>query len=293
MWPARDDKRAFAECYELGEQIGKGANAAVYACTLRADGSTWAVKVVRVGGLQGGGAVGGGTEENGARQAEVMRHVDHPNIIRLAEYFESADEVHLVTELATGGELFDRIVARYGAGGSGDVAAAAASKPAVGYSEHDARGWTLQILRALGHMHKRGIAHCDLKPENILFASSTGPGGNSNSGGGGSGNGFDSSVASSSSNSNSSSSNTDVIKVADFGFAQLMPRDAMLRKMCGTSTYVAPEVLNGAGMIVHSLCLSLSVSLSLPLSLSPSLPLPLSLSVCPETNISRRLRHRG
>jgi calcium/calmodulin-dependent protein kinase-4 len=56
-------------------------------------------------------------------------------------------------ELVTGGELFDRIVAR----GS--------------YTEKDAADCIRQISDALAYMHKSGICHRDLKPENILYQS--------------------------------------------------------------------------------------------------------------------------
>ena len=39
------------------------------------------------------------------------------------------------------------------------------------YSEDDARRIVRQLLLALSHLHKQGVAHCDVKPENILFTS--------------------------------------------------------------------------------------------------------------------------
>ena len=59
----------------------------------------------------------------------------------------------LVMELVTGGELFDRIVAK----GS--------------YTEKDAAGVIMQLCDALKYMHEKKIVHRDLKPENILCAS--------------------------------------------------------------------------------------------------------------------------
>jgi calcium-dependent protein kinase len=62
-----------------------------------------------------------------------------------------------VTELCTGGELFDRIIAK--------------TQSAEGhFSEHDAANLVNDILDAIAYCHDvKGIVHRDLKPENFLF----------------------------------------------------------------------------------------------------------------------------
>jgi calcium-dependent protein kinase len=65
--------------------------------------------------------------------------------------FEGTRHLHLVQELCTGGELFDRIIAR------------------GHYSENDAAILVRKILLAVKHCHDRDICHRDLKPENFLF----------------------------------------------------------------------------------------------------------------------------
>lgn len=65
--------------------------------------------------------------------------------------FEGNRHLHLVTELCTGGELFDRIIAR------------------GHYSEADAAVLVRKICDAVKHCHDRDICHRDLKPENFLF----------------------------------------------------------------------------------------------------------------------------
>lgn len=44
------------------------------------------------------------------REIDILRTMDHPNIIKLVDVFEDDKYLHLVTELCTGGELFDRII---------------------------------------------------------------------------------------------------------------------------------------------------------------------------------------
>lgn len=78
--------------------------------------------------------------------------MDHPNIIKFHDVCEGPRHIHIITELCTGGELFDRIIAR------------------GHFSEADAATLIRKILSAVAHCHDRGICHRDLKPENCLFA---------------------------------------------------------------------------------------------------------------------------
>ncbi|EYU42904.1 hypothetical protein ABFS82_14G176400 [Erythranthe guttata] len=88
----------------------------------------------------------------------VMRRIvedvsPHPNVIHLHDVCEDGSGVHLILELCSGGELFDRIVA----------------KPR--YSEAEAAAVVRQIANGLTALHRAGIVHRDLKPENCLFLS--------------------------------------------------------------------------------------------------------------------------
>jgi len=83
----------------------------------------------------------------------VFYRLDHPNVVKLLEAYESKSYVYLVMELVTGGELFDRIVEK----GS--------------YTEKDAADLIKQVLSAVNYMHESGVVHRDLKPENLLYFS--------------------------------------------------------------------------------------------------------------------------
>jgi len=91
------------------------------------------------------------------REIEILQTVDHPNIIKLVDVYEDEKFLHLVTELCTGGEMFDRIIAK--------------TKSEEGhYSEADAATIMRKILDAIDYIHTvHNICHRDLKPENFLF----------------------------------------------------------------------------------------------------------------------------
>ena len=88
--------------YELKALIGKGAHSRVLRVENRATRQPYALKVVykpRAAGMWE-------TELN------VLSRVNHPYIIHLIEALESEDRLYVVVELATGGELFERIISR-------------------------------------------------------------------------------------------------------------------------------------------------------------------------------------
>ena len=88
-------------------------------------------------------------------EIEVLKRVRHPNIIGLIDIFESQSQVFLVCDLATGGELFEQIIAKgY-------------------YTEKNAAQLVKQILEGVNYLHSIDIVHRDLKPENLLFKDST------------------------------------------------------------------------------------------------------------------------
>jgi len=84
-----------------------------------------------------------------SNEIDILRAMDHPNIVRVHEKFVAEDAVYLVTELCVGGDLYAR-------------------SP---YTEGQAAHIVSQMLLALAYMHKRNICHRDLKHENILFTS--------------------------------------------------------------------------------------------------------------------------
>ena len=89
------------------------------------------------------------------REVNLMIKLDHPNIIKLYEYYENEKSIYLIMELCTGGELFDRIVDN--------------TENGIQYTEKQAANLFRQMMDAINYCHKNGIVHRDLKPENLLF----------------------------------------------------------------------------------------------------------------------------
>lgn len=84
-------------------------------------------------------------------ELEMLQRTRHPHIVRFVDWFESKDKFYIVTQLATGGELFDRICEK------------------GRFTEKDASQTMRQIIDAVNYLHKKDIVHRDLKPENLLY----------------------------------------------------------------------------------------------------------------------------
>jgi calcium-dependent protein kinase len=91
------------------------------------------------------------------QEVDIMKELDHPNIIKLIDTHEDDTYLHLITELCLGGELFDRIILK-------------TQSPEGKFSEKDASKLIASILDAIRYCHSKNIVHRDLKPENCIFS---------------------------------------------------------------------------------------------------------------------------
>ena len=83
--------------------------------------------------------------------------MDHPHIIKLYDVYEDTSNIHLITELCTGGELYDRVVEK-------------AESEEGHFHEDDAAILIRDILDGISYCHDVAkIVHRDLKPENFLL----------------------------------------------------------------------------------------------------------------------------
>ncbi|WQF87058.1 Putative serine/threonine-protein kinase, active [Colletotrichum destructivum] len=154
------------ERWDLLEKMGDGAFSNVYRArdTTGEHPGECAIKVVRkyeMNSMQGNKHLHpdfkkvpkAAERANILKEVQIMRQLDHPNIIKLIDFSESRQYYYIILELAPGGELFHQIVRL------------------TYFSEELSRHVIVQVAQALEYLHEeRGVVHRDIKPENILFS---------------------------------------------------------------------------------------------------------------------------
>ena len=93
------------EKYRIGSKIGDGAFGSVRKVTHRTSGELRAVKTIHKKSLR--------TEEEKRtffNEVGVLKNLDHPNILKLYEFYQDSRNYYLITEYCSGGELFERII---------------------------------------------------------------------------------------------------------------------------------------------------------------------------------------
>ncbi|KAK6207409.1 Calmodulin-dependent protein kinase cmk2 [Pestalotiopsis sp. IQ-011] len=130
--------------YRFGRTLGAGT----YGIVREADGPTGkvAIKIILKKNVKG-------NERMVYDELDMLQRLKHPHIVRFVDWFESRDKYYIVTELATGGELFDRICEQ------------------GKFTEKDASQTIKQVLTAVDYLHRNNVVHRDLKPENLLYLS--------------------------------------------------------------------------------------------------------------------------
>ncbi|POR32064.1 Calcium/calmodulin-dependent protein kinase, partial [Tolypocladium paradoxum] len=137
--PESYDKKAK---YRFGRTLGAGT----YGVVREADGPTGkvAIKIILKKNVKG-------NEKMVYDELDMLQRLKHPHIVQFVDWFESRDKFYIVTQLATGGELFDRICDQ------------------GKFTEKDASQTIKQILSAVHYLHNNDVVHRDLKPENLLY----------------------------------------------------------------------------------------------------------------------------
>ncbi|KAJ8035549.1 Serine/threonine-protein kinase DCLK3 [Holothuria leucospilota] len=181
-------ERDVLDRYKLGEKIGDGNFADVHVGILRQTGEEFAIKKVDKSKLKG-------KESMIENEIAILNEIDHPNVVKLYEEYETEKYIYLVMDYVRGGDLFDAII------------------DSVKFTEADASVMVRDLASALNYLHEMNVVHRDMKPENLLV--------------------------------NLADGNSMQLKLADFGLA--MEVIEPVYTVCGTPTYVAPEILAETG----------------------------------------------
>lgn len=136
--------------YHLDKVLGKGTYGAVYLARQRGNkASRRAIKQI-------GKTASGMTPAELEQEINHLCALDHPHIVKLYEYYETSEYIHLVMDFCPGGDL-QGILDNH-------------ARPS---NRHLSEGFTVQVLqqvlKAIAHVHGRGIMHLDLKSANVML----------------------------------------------------------------------------------------------------------------------------
>ena len=183
------NKNDIFEDFTILEEIGEGGQAKVYLAQKKDDLVEYAIKLIDKTSID--------DKEHTYIQNEIliMNIIDHPNIIKMLDCYETDENYFIVLEYMRGGELFEKIIEK------------------EFFTEEEAVNVLNTLLDAVGYCHSKGIIHRDLKPENILYESEE---------------------------------EDSLLKIADFGVSKILnnPKE-LISTVIGSSSYIAPEVLQG------------------------------------------------
>ncbi|ODQ81420.1 hypothetical protein BABINDRAFT_159715 [Babjeviella inositovora NRRL Y-12698] len=200
LWPSRDNvirknikQKPHSKCkYLLSSTVlGTGSFSEVVTGKHIDTGTRYAIKKIQKLMVHG-------RESLIQKEITAMKQVgiQHRHLLSLVDYFETDDELYLVTDLALGGDLFDKI-----------------EREGTLLESHTKR-IVVSLVNGIQYLHSRSIVHRDIKAENIFFWAK-----------------------------NTASD----ILLGDFGLAEILAPSKFLYSVCGTYSYMAPEIFTKEG----------------------------------------------
>lgn len=137
-------ERKLEDYYEILHLIGEGGFAKVRLGRCLATGENRAIKTMNKAEAH--------TKVVGTEVA-IIKRVNHPNIVKTYDIFETSEYIHIVMEYMEGGMLYDSI------------------EDGVKFEEADVVQFMRELLDGVLYLHEMGIVHRDIKPENVLCTS--------------------------------------------------------------------------------------------------------------------------
>ncbi|XP_012498445.1 PREDICTED: aurora kinase C-like [Propithecus coquereli] len=132
--------------FEIGPPLGKGKFGNVYLARLKENHFTVALKVLFKSQIEKEGL-----EHQLRREIRIQWHLQHPNIVRLYNYFHDARRIYLILEYAPKGELYKEL------------------QKNQKFDEQRTATIIEELADALAYCHDKKVIHRDIKPENLLL----------------------------------------------------------------------------------------------------------------------------
>ncbi|XP_027286637.1 aurora kinase C isoform X2 [Cricetulus griseus] len=147
MEPSMSTRRRFTiKDFDIGRPLGKGKFGNVYLARLKENHFIVALKVLFKSQIEKEGL-----EHQLRREVEIQSHLQHPNILRLYNYFHDDRRVYLILEYAPQGELFKELQRKQR------------------LDEQRTATIIEELADALTYCHEKKVIHRDIKPENLLL----------------------------------------------------------------------------------------------------------------------------
>ena len=144
-----------SDIYQFGQKLGEGSFGSVYIIKHKQTGDLRAVKVIRKCLQHPTQNKTSHLTKDILREIELLKSLDHQNIIKLFEFYEGEKMFYIITEYCKGGELFTKLKQE---GGQDEITSALIM---------------FQLFSAINYCHSRKVMHRDLKPENIMLEDQT------------------------------------------------------------------------------------------------------------------------
>ncbi|KAL7788322.1 kinase-like protein [Trichoderma ceciliae] len=218
--------------FAIDKEIGKGSFAQVYMGWHKETKAAVAIKSVELDRLNKK------LKENLYGEIQILKTLRHPHIVALHDCLESATHINLVMEYCELGDLSlfikkrDKLITHPA---THDMARKYPSAPDSGLHEVVIRHFLKQLASALEFLRSKNYVHRDVKPQNLLLLPSQAFREKRNL-----------PIMEASQDSlipMSGIASLPMLKLADFGFARVLPSTSLADTLCGSPLYMAPEIL--------------------------------------------------